>query len=125
MPSDKSLRASSCRSRARLSDTSGYFPYDISFSLLSNRYFHRQSFPPLGVTTRNRPRPSRRSYGLSAWVARLICRSVSAIENLISQKYPQGSEKYPQKYPLRSVAFIARLWTDAEGNPRGYWLLRY
>src|SRR5208337_4192566 len=65
-----------------------------SFSLPSNRYFHRQSFPPAGETYRYRPPLSARRYGRSFGFALRIFNSVKAIES--SRKYPQILENTPR-----------------------------
>jgi hypothetical protein len=111
-----SLRASSLRTRASLSVISGYFPRARSFSLSANRYLKRQSFPPAGVTRRNKPRPSNSFTGRSLGLAARTAVSESGI-------IPQQVFAYPELYPHQAripVDFPRSRWTRDVVLPAEY-----
>ena len=59
IPCTKSFLARSRPPQASASETIGYAPREIRFSLPKNLYFKRQSLLPLGITSRNNPPPSK------------------------------------------------------------------
>ena len=67
-------------SRARASDTSGYDPKAMTFSLPSARYFQRHSLEPFGLTSKYMPLPSLSLAGLGPGLAFLMAVSVRGME---------------------------------------------
>lgn len=64
------------------------------FSLPCRRYFHRQSLPPVGLTSRNKPPPSESFQSRSVDLADLTLRSVSRFSGIVGlhcgEMYPHG-----------------------------------
>jgi len=76
MSFDTNFLAASRRSRASLSDTSGYTPRERRFSLQLKRYLKRHHLPPPGEISRYRPFPSNRRVVFGHGLAFLIWVSV-------------------------------------------------
>ena len=73
------------------------------FSLPCRRYFHRQSLPPVGLTSRNKPPPSESFQSRSVDLADLTLRSVSRFSGIVGlhcgESTPTVEHEYPQRYP--------------------------
>ena len=77
MPLSRSERASVRLWRASVRVVWGYVPRVRSFSVPPNRYFRRQSLPPVGVTRRKRPPPSKSLRGFVEGLVALTLMSVN------------------------------------------------
>ena len=73
------------------------------FSLPCRRYFHRQSLPPVGLTSRNKPPPSDNFQSRSVDLADLTLRSVSRFSGIVGlhcgEIYPTVEHEYPNATP--------------------------
>ena len=110
-------------SRARASDTSGYAPRAMTFSLPSTRYFHRHSFEPAGLTRRYRPLPSLSLTGLAPGLAFLMTVSVSGMagsKRAFFGDIPNRVPPYPQEYPQQTLACNRAHWTAL--NEKAPWI---
>jgi hypothetical protein len=114
LPAASTLRALSRPSRAWASDTSGYAPSAMTFSLPRNRYFQRHSFEPAGLTSRYKPLPSLSLTGLAPGLAFLMAVSVSGMAGSriqLSGDTPNRIPPCPQRYPQQASACNTPRWT--------------